>query len=213
MLTVNNTKMQDLNPTGTDNVNLTQKINKTYSTMLKFISGALIGGAKYSDIYMTSDDEDDDISRTSENKANTTEDHSNYHYKKVPTLQNIATKTAKLENRQLNEKQYIAYKMIACTSLLGLVKYGFDSNTTLFTFLQQTVGGQSSKETTDIVNRLKARGAKEQLPMFLTGLAGSGKRTAMRVAEQFCNEFCVAVGLCGVRERFCLQHTQDLQHH
>jgi hypothetical protein len=70
MLTVNNTKTQDLNPTGTDNVNLTQKINKTYSTMLKFISGALVGGAKYSDIYMTSNDEDDDISRISENKTN-----------------------------------------------------------------------------------------------------------------------------------------------
>jgi ATP-dependent DNA helicase PIF1 len=29
--------------------------------------------------------------------------------------------------------------------------------------------------------------------MFLTGPAGSGKSTAMRVAEQFCYEFCVAV--------------------
>ncbi len=50
MSTVNNTKTQELNPTGTDNVNLTQKINKTYSIMLKFISGAFVGGAKYSDI-------------------------------------------------------------------------------------------------------------------------------------------------------------------
>jgi hypothetical protein len=33
--------------------------------MLKFISGALVGGAKHSDIYVTFDDEDDDISRTS----------------------------------------------------------------------------------------------------------------------------------------------------
>jgi hypothetical protein len=72
MLTVNNTKMQDSNSAGTDNVNVTHKINKTYSTMLKFISGALVGGAKYSNIYVTSDDEDDDISRTSENKTNTT---------------------------------------------------------------------------------------------------------------------------------------------
>ncbi len=60
--------------------------------MLKFISGALVGGAKYSDIYMTSNDEDDDISRTSENKKNTTEDHSNCHNKKVPTLQNRGEK-------------------------------------------------------------------------------------------------------------------------
>jgi hypothetical protein len=56
MLTINNTKTQDLNPTGTDNVNLTRKINKTYSTMLKFIPGALVGKAKYSDIYVTSNE-------------------------------------------------------------------------------------------------------------------------------------------------------------
>jgi hypothetical protein len=42
---------------------------------------------------------------------------------------------------------------------------------------------------------LKARGAKEQLLMFLTGPAGSSKCTAMRVAEQFCYEICVAVGV------------------
>ncbi len=102
-------------------------------------------------------------------KTSTTEDHSNYHNKKLPTLQNI--KNAKLENTQLDEKQYIAYEMIAWTFLLGLVKDGLDSNTTLFACLQQTVGGQSSKETADILKRLKARGAKEKLLMFLTGPA------------------------------------------
>ncbi len=102
-------------------------------------------------------------------------------------------KNAKLENTQLDEKQYIAYEMIACTFLLGLVKDGLDSNTTLFACLQQIEGGQSSNGTTDIVNRLKARDAKEQLLMFLTGPAGLGKSTAMMVAEQFCYEFCVAI--------------------
>ncbi len=65
--------------------------------------------------------------------------------------------------------------MNACTFLLGLVKDGLDSITTLFTCLQQTAGSQLSKETTEIINRLKARGGKEQLLMFLTGPAGSGK--------------------------------------
>jgi hypothetical protein len=31
--------------------------------------------------------------------------------------------------------------------------------------------------------------------MFLTGPAGSGKSTAMEVAQQFCYEFCIAVGI------------------
>jgi hypothetical protein len=65
--------------------------------MLKFIYGALVGGTKYSDIYVTSNNEDDDISRTSDNKTNTTEDHSNYHNKKIPTLQNIAKNLQSLQ--------------------------------------------------------------------------------------------------------------------
>ncbi len=85
--------------------------------------------------------------------------------------------------------------MIACTFLLGLVKDGLDSNTTLFACLQKTVGGKSSKEITEIVKRLRARGGKEQLLMFLAGPAGSGKSNATRVAEQCCYEFCVAVGV------------------
>ena len=46
----------------------------------------------------------------------------------------------------------------------------------------------------ELVNRLKARGGQDQLLMFLTGPAGSGKSTAVMVAQQFCFEFCMAVG-------------------
>jgi hypothetical protein len=31
--------------------------------------------------------------------------------------------------------------------------------------------------------------------MFLTGLAGSGKSTAVKAAQQFCYDFCLAVGV------------------
>jgi hypothetical protein len=41
---------------------------------------------------------------------------------------------------------------------------------------------------------LKARGGQEQMLMFLTGPAGSGKSTAVMVAQHFCYEFCLAVG-------------------
>ncbi len=96
---------------------------------------------------------------------------------------------------ELDEKQYIAYEMIACTFSLGLVKDGNDSNTTLFASLQKTIVGESSKEIADIVKKMDATGGQEQLLLFLTGPAGSGKSTAMRVAKQFCYEFCVAVGV------------------
>jgi type II secretory pathway predicted ATPase ExeA len=86
--------------------------------------------------------------------------------------------------------------MIACTFLLSLVKDGNDSSTTLLTSLQKTVRGNPSSETIkDILDKLQARGGQEQLIMFLTGPAGSGKSTAVRVAEQFCYEFCLAVGI------------------
>jgi hypothetical protein len=77
----------------------------------------------------------------------------------------------------------------------GLVKDGNDSNTTLFPSLQKTMGGESSKEIADIVKKLEERGGQEQLLLFRTGSAGSGKSTAMRVAKQFCYEFCVAIGV------------------
>jgi hypothetical protein len=42
---------------------------------------------------------------------------------------------------------------------------------------------------------LKARGGREQMLLFLMGPAGSGKSTAVMVAQQFCYEFCPAVGV------------------
>jgi hypothetical protein len=110
-------------------------------------------------------------------------------------LQEVARKVARLEKMELDEKQYITYEMIACTFLLGLVKDGNDSNTAFFTSLQKTMGGESSKEIAEIVRKFEARGGQEQLLLFLTGPAGSGKSTAMRVVKQFCHEFCLAVGV------------------
>ncbi len=148
----------------------------------------------YSDIYVSSEIEDDEMSKTNNNSTSTPGiDHSSDHHRKVPTLQEIARKVLRLKKKQLDEKQYISYEMIACTFLLGLVKVGHDSKTTLFTSLQKSCGSNPSAEIEDIVEKLKARGGQEQLVIFLTGPAGSGKSMAMRVAEQFCYKFCVAV--------------------
>jgi hypothetical protein len=50
--------------------------------------------------------------------------------------------------------------------------------------------------------KLKALGGKEQLLMFLTGPAGAGKTTAVKIAERFCFEFCKAVGILWHDNRF-----------
>ncbi len=102
---------------------------KTFPTMLKLISGTLVGGVKYSDLYIDSD-EDEDTSSTSSFVNKRDKDHvKKKKERKIPTLPQIAQKVARLEKTQLNEKQYIAYEMIACTFLLGLLNDGRDKNT------------------------------------------------------------------------------------
>jgi hypothetical protein len=77
---------------------------------------------------------------------------------KIQTLSKIAQKVAKLEKTQLDEKQFIAYEMIACTFLLGLVNDEHDKNTKLGAYLQQTMEVTSTTDANDIIKKLKARG-------------------------------------------------------
>ena len=168
---------------------------KTFPTMLKLINGTLIGSMKYSDLYNDLE-ECEDTSSTSSQANKSDRDHCmNKIQDKIPTLQQIARKVARLEKTQLDEKQYIAYEMIACTFLLGLVNDGSDKNTKLGSYLQQSLEIASSTDATNIIKKLKARGGRDQLLMFLTGPAGSGKSTSMKIAQQFCYEFCIAVGI------------------
>ena len=168
---------------------------KTFPTMLKLINGTLIGSMKYSDLYNDLE-ECEDTSSTSSQANKSDRDHCmNKIQDKIPTLQQIARKVARLEKTQLDEKQYIAYEMIACTFLLGLVNDGSDKNTKLGSYLQQSLEIASSTDATNIIKKLKARGGIDQLLMFLTGPAGSGKSTSMKIAQQFCYEFCIAVGI------------------
>ncbi len=111
---------------------------------------------------------------------------------------------AKLEKTQLDEKQYIAYEIIACTLLLGLVNDERDKTAKLGTYLQQTMEITTTADANDIIKKLKARGGRHQLLMFLTGPASSGKSTAMKIAQQFCYEFCIAVGIMWSEKTFIL---------
>jgi hypothetical protein len=65
--------------------------------------------------------------------------------------------------------------MIACTFLLGLIKDGDDSNTTLFTSLQKTIGGESSKEIADIVKIWRQGVGKSNYSCFSQGLLDQEK--------------------------------------
>ncbi len=74
---------------------------------------------------------------------------------------------ARLQKTQLDEKQYIAYEMIACTFLLGMVNDGRNPYTKLGKYLQQSMAGSTETATNieDIIKKLKARGGREQMVM------------------------------------------------
>ena len=132
---------------------------KTFPTMLKLISGTLVGGVKYSDLYIDSD-ENEEI--TSANSLVSKKDHRKRPKEhRIPTLHQIARKVAKLEKTQLDEKQYIAYEMIACTFLLGLLNNGTDKNTKLGAYLQQTMDIATTSDVIDVTKKLKARGGQD----------------------------------------------------
>ena len=60
---------------------------------------------------------------------------------------------AKLEKTQLDEKQYIAYEMIACTFLFGLVNNVRDKNTKLGAYLYQTMEITSTADGNDTIKK------------------------------------------------------------
>jgi hypothetical protein len=73
----------------------------TYPTMLKLISGSLVGGANYNEIYLDPDDEDA-FNSHSTNDSDTRKQEEDT--KNVPTLPEIARKVAKLQKIQLDKK-------------------------------------------------------------------------------------------------------------
>ncbi len=98
--------------------------------MLKLINGSLTGGVNYEEVYMVTEDDQ---------KNNITDDNQTTNMNKIPSLAKTARKVARLENLELDEKQYIAYEIIACTFILGLVHDGNDPTTTLYSGLVLTM--------------------------------------------------------------------------
>ena len=82
----------------------------------------------------------------------------------------------------MDEKQYIAYEIISCSFLLSLIEDAeFNRSSALYSM------EIDHKET--LIQSLRARGGQEQLIMFFTGFAGSGKSTCVKIAQRFCFEF------------------------
>jgi hypothetical protein len=75
--------------------------------MLKLISGALIGGVNYKEIYMDSEIDDETNSPTTTNNMG---GHQNTNIHKIPTLPETARKVARLEKRNLTKNNPLHMK-------------------------------------------------------------------------------------------------------
>jgi hypothetical protein len=153
--------------------------------MLKLISGSLVGGVKYSDLYIDSD-KNEYTTSTSSSVNESDKDHGKKKMKRnIPTLPQIARKVARLEKTQLDEKQYIAYEMIACTFLLGLLNDGSDKNTKLGGYLQQTMEIATTADANDVIKKIKSKRWTRPTPDVSDGASWFGKN--------HCNENCTAI--------------------
>ena len=151
---------------------------------MKLIAGSLEGYTDHHNIY----------SDTGHTRQDSVPDKT-LETSQVPTLLEVARKVAQYEGTQMDEKQYVTYEVMCCTFLLGLVKDGDNPRSSLGSSLNQAISpGDDERDMEKLVEELKVRGGKDQLIMFLTGPAGAGKSTAVKVARRFCFEFCHTVG-------------------
>ena len=189
LLTQDTTTGFAYNPVDTRGDNVHSVNRNSYPMMLELITESLVGSTQlsescYNDNYGT-------------NNIDITEDSPNYN---VPTMNKVLQQVQKEEGTQLDEKQLVTYRSICATFLLGLINDGLNDETLLgqyFTYLtgNNEVTTSTNNLSTLIQTKLMAVGGRRQLIMFLTGPAGAGKTTAVKIAEKFCFLFCKAVSI------------------
>ena len=117
------------------------------------------------------------------------EDDSTNNVPHTPTMTEIIEKAKQHHNIELDLKQLKAYEMICATFLIKLIR-------------DQISGSSSEQDQTEqavkmnrIIEGLKSLGGKDQLIMFLTGPAGAGKTTSIKLAQTFCEKFSIACNI------------------
>jgi hypothetical protein len=166
---------------------MSRNIAKTFSGLIKLISGTLTETTDYKTVY-------DDMDETSGNDGSTSSTTS--HLYSAPSLIDVARRVVKADGTQMDKKQYITYEVVCCSFLLGIVGEGHDKDSKLWSQLGRTFTEQQDNlDMALLIEQLKVHGAQDQLLMFLTGPVGAGNSTAMKVAKRFCFEFCFSLGV------------------
>jgi flagellar biosynthesis GTPase FlhF len=143
--------------------------HRTFPTILKIIVGCVKGNI----FDLNSDNED----------------YSTNDVPHTPTMTEILEKAKQHHNIELDSKQLKAYEMICATFMIKLIR-------------DQIPGTSSEHDHTEqaakmnrIIEGLKLLGGKDQLIMFLTGPAGAGKTTSIKLAQTFCEKFSFACSI------------------
>lgn len=183
------TTPQCIQPSQIDNENTSPILHeRSYRSMIQLILKTVSCDDDYTHLFSDSDNDDSDSDNHDNNDTTTTP------LETIPSMKAFAKDISNKDSIKLDEQQYIAYEAICATFLLCLVREGYDCTTELGKYLKDTIDDCTSGEIDDVIEELEARGGNEQLLMFLSGPAGAGKTTAVKVAEKFCYHFCKSVG-------------------
>ena len=179
------TSQKDNNSDTDMNDNRSSQQSRSLPTVIRLITGTLLDNSPYSSVYENMNDEHGtEHTKSDTNNSEATESNSRSN---TPTLQQIAQQVAREENKYLDKNQYMMYEILSCTFLLSLLLTlgDNDGNTAIQMCLAGTLNQGTHTELTSLIDLLQSRGAREQLIMFATGFAGSGKSTAIKIAQCF----------------------------
>lgn len=139
----------------------------TFPTILKMVVGSI-----RRNLLSVNLDEDED-------------EDTNVNPSQIPTMDSIIEKAKIRHGIDLDKKQTKAFEMICATFMIRII----NDQHALF-------GGEPNQQQTRKMNAilegLRSLGGKDQLLMFLTGPAGAGKTTAIKLAQTFCEKFSEA---------------------
>jgi hypothetical protein len=99
------------------------------------------------------------------------------HPPKIPTMDDILEKAKRQHGINLDPKQMI------CTTFM--IK---NINNRRAQFMGAS-NPEQTRKVNEVIEGLESIGGKKQLIMFLTGPAGAGKTTAIKLAQTFCEKF------------------------
>jgi hypothetical protein len=197
-------------------------VTQGFNHLLAFVSGATVDRRRdfrceeNSDVDMDSENNSSHNNQTNDcnftisseewNMLGISPDFDNNHT--IPTIKEVADRIAIEKGINLDRIQYVAYRIICSSFMLGVLNEGWDIRESTISELADVNNIDVERGVKEkIADRLREIGGKDQQIMFITGPAGAGKSTSLEVAQHFCFSFCRCIGY-----HWMIQHLGIRQH-